>query len=127
MIVRDLMVRGKHAFKDFQEAGEGIATNILADRLKKLEVAGVIVAQPEPADARRVNYRLTEKGIDLAPVLMELLLWGARHENTSMPPELITRLEADREGFLAEVRRRWEQQDMTPLIPRFQPGKGKKH
>jgi DNA-binding HxlR family transcriptional regulator len=127
LIVRDLMVRGLRTFKDFREAGEGIATNILADRLKKLEAAGVIVARSEPADARRAHYRLTEKGIDLAPVLMDLLLWGARYENTSTPRELVAQLQGDREGFLAEVRRRWEQQDMTPLIPRFQSRKGKKH
>jgi DNA-binding HxlR family transcriptional regulator len=127
LIIRDLMVRGLRTFKDFREAGEGIATNILADRLKKLEAAGVIVARSEPADARRAHYRLTEKGIDLAPVLMDLLLWGARYENTATPRELVAQLRGDREGFLAEVRRRWEEQDMTPLIPRFQSRKGKKH
>src|SRR5688572_12349733 len=103
------MVRGLRTFKDFQEAGEGIATNILADRLKKLEGAGVIAAQPEPADGRRVQYRLTERGVDLAPVLAELLLWGARYEKTSTPRALIAQLESDREGFLAEIRRRWQQ------------------
>jgi DNA-binding HxlR family transcriptional regulator len=125
LIVRDLMVRGMRTFKDFQQAGEGIATNVLADRLKKLEAAGVISAQPEPADRRKVQYRLTEKGIDLAPVLTELLLWGARYENTATPPELIAQLEVDRQGFLAEVRRRWKLNDTTPLIPRFQPRAGK--
>jgi DNA-binding HxlR family transcriptional regulator len=120
LVVRDLMVRGLRTFKEFQEAGEGIATNILADRLKKLEAAGVILSQPEPTDRRKVQYRLTERGIDLAPVLAELLLWGARYENTSTPPELIALLQSDREGFLAEVRRRWQQKDSTPLIPRFQ-------
>src|SRR6187431_37680 len=88
LVVRDLMVRGAHTFKDFQEAGEGIATNILSDRLKKLETAGVIVSEPEPKDGRKVHYRLTEKGIDLAPVLTELLLWGARYESTATPPQL---------------------------------------
>lgn len=127
LIVRDLMVRGLRTFKDFRESGERIATNILADRLKKLEGAGVITSHPEPADARKVNYRLTEKGIELAPVLMELLLWGARHENTSMPPALVARLQNDREGFLAEVRRRWQQHDPTPLMPKFQRAKEKKH
>jgi DNA-binding HxlR family transcriptional regulator len=125
LIVRDLMVRGMRTFKDFQQAGEGIATNVLADRLRKLEAAGVISAQPEPADRRKVQYRLTEKGIDLAPVLTELLLWGARYENTATPPELIAQLEVDRQGFLAEVRRRWKLNDTTPLIPRFQPRAGK--
>ena len=74
LIIRDLMVRGYTTFKQFQNSGEGIATNILATRLKKLKAAGIITAESEVQDARRVHYRLTEKGIDLAPVLLELLL-----------------------------------------------------
>jgi DNA-binding HxlR family transcriptional regulator len=81
LIVRDLMVRGFRTFKEFQSSGEGIATNILADRLQKLQAAGIITAEVEAADGRKVNYRLTEKGIDLAPVVLELLIWGARHED----------------------------------------------
>ncbi len=76
LIIRDLMVRGFRTFKEFQESGEGISTNILADRLRKLEATGIITAEVEDTDGRRVNYRLTEKGIDLAPVLLELLILG---------------------------------------------------
>lgn len=119
LIVRDLMVRGYRTFKDFHESGEGIASNILADRLRRLEAAGIVTAEPEEADARRVIYRLTEKGIDLAPVLLELLIWAARHEQTGAPGALIERMAKDREGFLAEVRRRWRERDPSPLIPRF--------
>src|SRR6478672_5764167 len=68
LIVRDLMVRGYRTYKEFLESGEGIASNILADRLKKLEAAGIITAKVEQTDGRKVNYRLTRKGIDLAPV-----------------------------------------------------------
>src|SRR5579864_8388031 len=82
LIVRDLMVRGLRTFKEFQQSGEGIATNILADRLRKLEAAGIITAEVERTDGRKVNYRLTEKGIDLAPVLLDLLIWSTRHEET---------------------------------------------
>lgn len=120
LIIRDLMVRGFQSFKEFQESGEGIATNILADRLQKLEEAGIITAQPEETDGRRMNYRLTEKGIDLAPLLLELLIWGARHEKTAAPCALIEQMEKNREGVLAEVRRRWQERDLTPLIPKFQ-------
>src|SRR3954447_12687925 len=63
LIVRDLMVRGFRNFKEFQESGEGIATNILADRLRKLEAANIIASEVEEKDGRRLNYRLTEKGI----------------------------------------------------------------
>src|SRR5690242_6744003 len=123
LIVRDLMVRGYRTFKDFEEAGEGIATNILADRLRKLQRADIIVAELEQADARRVNYRLTEKGIDLAPVLLELLIWGARHEATAAPCELMENMEKNRDAVLAEARRRWRERDSTPLIPKFPEGR----
>ena len=119
LILRDLMVRGYRKFKQFQEAGEGIATNILADRLQKLEAAGIVTAEVEETDARSMNYRLTEKGIDLAPVLLELLIWGARHEKTGAPCEFIANLAKNREACLIEARRRWQERDTTPLIPPF--------
>ena len=115
LIVRDLMIRGFHSFKDFQESGEGIATNVLADRLCKLQRAGIITAETDEADARRVNYRLTEKGIELAPAVFELLLWGARHAGTSAYSAVVDRLAKHREEILAEVRRRWREHDLRPL------------
>lgn len=119
LVIRDLMVRGLRTFKEFEESGEGIATNILSDRLEKLERAGIIIAEKEKSDRRRANYRLTEKGIDLAPVLLELLIWGARHEDTGAPCAVIEQMENNREKVLAEARRRWRERDSTPLIPRF--------
>jgi DNA-binding HxlR family transcriptional regulator len=116
------MVRGFRTFKQFQKSGEGIATNILADRLRTLESAGIISVEADPADGRRLNYRLTEKGIDLAPVLLELLIWGTRHEETGAPCAFIERMARNREQILAEVRRRWQTRDPTPLLPRFKPG-----
>jgi DNA-binding HxlR family transcriptional regulator len=123
LIVRDMMVRGHKTFKEFQQSGEGIATNILADRLRKLEKAGIIAAEPEETDGRRVNYRLTAKGIGLAPVLLDLLIWGAQHEETTAPCAAIDKMEADRESVLAEVQRRWRLRDSTPLLPRFAPAR----
>jgi DNA-binding HxlR family transcriptional regulator len=119
LIVRDLMVRGLRTFKEFRESGEGIATNILSDRLQNLEASGILSAEVEQADGRRLNYRLTKKGIDLAPVLLELLIWGARHEDTGAPCAFIVKMEKNREDVLAEVRRRWRDQDSTPLMPEF--------
>ena len=119
LIVRDLMVRGHHTFKDFQESGERIASNVLSDRLRTLQSAGIITAEVVNADRRRLSYRLTEKGIDLAPLLLEMLIWGARHEQTETPCAVIEDLERNRAGILAESRRRWQERDRTPLIPRF--------
>ncbi|HZU43090.1 MAG TPA: helix-turn-helix domain-containing protein, partial [Terriglobales bacterium] len=116
LIIRDLMVRGFTTFKQFQDGGEHIATNILADRLQKLAAAGIISSENDETDRRSVHYRLTEKGIDLAPIVLELLIWGARHENTGAPVGVIAKMAKNREGILAEVRRRWEQRDTTPLL-----------
>lgn len=126
LIVRDLMVRGLRTFQEFRRSGEAIATNVLADRLRRLEAADIVATEVDDADRRRVNYRLTEKGIDLAPVLLELLLWGARHERTDAPCAVIAHMAKTREQALAEVRRRWQERDPTPLLPRFehQPKKG---
>lgn len=115
LIVRDMMVRGFRTFKEFEESGEGIATNILADRLRKLEVSGIISSEGAATDRRKINYRLTKKGIDLAPVLLELLIWGARHEQTGTPCALIEDMAKHREQILAEVRRRWRECDPRPL------------
>jgi len=120
LIVRDLMVRGLQTFKEFEESGEGISTNILADRLQKLEANGIITAEADQNDGRRLNYRLTEKGIDLAPVLLELLIWAARHEHTGAPCAFIAEMEKNREAVIAESRRRWRERDPTPLLPKFQ-------
>jgi DNA-binding HxlR family transcriptional regulator len=119
LIVRDMMVRGLRTFKDFRESGEGIATNILADRLRRLQKSEIVRAEPELDDGRRLNYRLTEKGIDLAPVMLELLIWGARHEQTGAPCAVIEHMERNRKEILVETRRRWTTGDRTPILPRF--------
>lgn len=119
LIVRDLMVRGYRTFKEFQTSSERIATNILSDRLRKLEAARIVQTETDARDGRKTIYRLTERGIDLAPPLLELMVWGATHEKTSAPPELVRKLKTHREAFLAEVRRRWAVRDDTPLIPPF--------
>ncbi|MGO9865733.1 MAG: winged helix-turn-helix transcriptional regulator, partial [Terriglobales bacterium] len=90
-----------------------------------LEAAGIIKAEVEQTDGRRSNYRLTEKGIDLAPVVLELLIWGARHEEVGASCAVIARMEKNREEILAEARRRWRERDSTPLIPHFDEGVGR--
>jgi DNA-binding HxlR family transcriptional regulator len=118
LIVRDLMVRGYRTFKEFQQSGEGIASNVLADRLRRLQAEGMITVEVEESDGRRLNYRLTEKGIDLAPVMLEMYLWAARHERTGAPCAVIEAMQRSPREVIAEVRRRWRDRDLTPLIPR---------
>ena len=101
--------RSSKLFKYLQEEEiERIATNILADRLRKLEAHGLITTQPDAADGRKLTYLLTPKGIDLAPVLAEMVLWAARHEETGNQP-LVRALQTNKQGVVTEVRDRWAQ------------------
>jgi DNA-binding HxlR family transcriptional regulator len=111
LIVRDLMFKGFRTFNEFLTAGEGIASNILTDRLAKLEANGILTKSPDPQDARRYRYRLTEKGIDLAPALIEIVLWSARHEETDAPPSTVRAMRNQREQFISGVRERWSAGD----------------
>src|SRR5438309_9364757 len=83
LIIRDMMLRGFRTYKEFLGSYERIATNILADRLQKLIVHGIITTQRNRSDGRRVIYSLTPKGIDLAPVLAEMVLGAGAHDDTA--------------------------------------------
>lgn len=106
LIVRDLMFKGRTTYKDFLAGGEGIATNVLADRLRRLEAEGLIEKGRDAADARRLIYRLTTSGLALAPMMVEMIVWGARHYDTAAPPATIREMTEHRERFLADIRSR---------------------
>jgi DNA-binding HxlR family transcriptional regulator len=84
LVVRDL-VRGKQRFAQFLESPEGIPTNILADRLKRLKQAGIITSRRYSEHPPRVEYALTAKGEDLRPIMKEMVMWGVRHAGGRMP------------------------------------------
>jgi DNA-binding HxlR family transcriptional regulator len=105
LIVRDMMLRGASTFAEFLDSYEHIATNILTDRLRTLSRAGIVDAIPHPQDGRKKVYRLTKKGIDLAPVLTEMVLWASQHEDTGN--QALVRQMRNKTRFLAGVRARW--------------------
>jgi DNA-binding HxlR family transcriptional regulator len=106
LIIRDMMLRGACSYKEFLDCYEGIATNILADRLRRLMDYGIINTQPDPSDGRKIIYKLTQKGIDLAPVLTEMVLWAAAHEDTGNQP-LVRLMQKNKQEFITGVRQRW--------------------
>ncbi len=106
LVVRDLGLKGRHTFAELLEGGEGIARNILADRLKKLEHAGIVSRMPHETDGRRHHYALTEKGKDLLPLLVEMIVWAAKHDaHTTVSAAWVRKARRDREGLLARLRR----------------------
>jgi DNA-binding HxlR family transcriptional regulator len=106
LILRDMMLRGYSTFNEFLHSDEKIATNILADRLRRLECYGIITTERDPADGRKMIHTLTAKGIDLAPVLAEMVLWAARHEETGNQT-LVRQMRTGKEQLLYAVRQRW--------------------
>lgn len=95
LIVRDIVFSGKKTYGEFLRSGEGFATNILASRLAFLEEEGILCKAPSPADKRKDFYSLTEKGLDLIPVLLSFVAWSAKHDPKSYArrrKDFVTRL-----------------------------------
>lgn len=107
LILRDIMIFGKSTYSEFLHSPEGIATNILTRRLSRLEADGLIVKTPDSKDRRKYVYSLSQKGLDLIPMLGEMMLWSVRHNpGVRIPEQLVSALEQDRSGALAWVRER---------------------
>lgn len=105
LVIRDLVFAHKRHFRDFLASPESIASNVLANRLRTLEAQGIVSRRVDPDSARKVIYELTPKGIDLVPVLLELIRWGAKYDARTAAPEAFTRrIDRDREGLIAEIR-----------------------
>lgn len=81
LILRDLMFTDKRSYGELQASDEKIATNVLAARLLSLEASGLIRKAADPVNGRRSLYFLTEKGIDLLPVIIELRQWSEKHND----------------------------------------------
>ena len=103
LILRDMALNEKHFYKDFLQAGEGVATNVLSDRLKMLESYGIIKGKPYEKMKTMKYYSLTEKGAQLIPVLIELWIWGAKNDpKTSVSTETLENKLNRREELVRE-------------------------
>ena len=107
LIVRDIVFTGKKTYGEFLKSEEGFATNILASRLASLEEVGILKKIPHPDDKRKDCYQLTEKGIDVIPVLLEIAAWSAKYDSKSEArkrKEFATRLMKDSKKVTAEIK-----------------------
>lgn len=104
LIVRDLMFKGKHFYGEFLLADEGISTNTLADRLSILEKNGIISKSNDPSHKQKVRYSLTKKGIDLVPVLVEVIMWSAKYDKQSaVEKAFVKAVKKDKVGLISEI------------------------
>lgn len=101
LIVRDLMFAKQCTYGDFLKSGEKIATNILASRLLTLEENGIISKSEHPDSKAKVLYKLTDKGIDLLPILIEINLWAEKYFNISaQQKEMLKEVKRDKAEFI---------------------------
>ncbi len=102
LIIRDVMLRGKLSYSEFLESEEKIATNILANRLSVLEAEQILSKRVSPTNRSKFIYSLTRKGIDLLPIIIEIMDWGARYNATCPRKELGKRIKTDKAGTVRE-------------------------
>jgi len=105
LVMRDVLLRGKSHYREFLASEERIATNILADRLARLEAAGLLGKTADDPRSGKQAYHATDKGKDLIPLLLEMMAWSVAHDpQAAVPVALIAALEKDRPGTARAIR-----------------------
>lgn len=109
LILRDIIFFGKKFYHEFVSSEEGISTNILADRLQKLEEQGFLLKRQDEENKKRFIYSPTAKGLDLLPAIIEVVQWSAKYDpNTGAPPNEIKKIKKDRDGYIKAIRARFK-------------------
>jgi DNA-binding HxlR family transcriptional regulator len=104
LLVRDIVLFGKHTYGEFLRSNEQIATNVLAARLALLECEGILHKTPHATDKRKDVYTLTEKGLDVIPLLLDIVVWSATYDpETDAPKNFVERIRADKEQLIKEI------------------------
>ncbi len=103
IVLRDLMLKSRTRFRELEACDEGIATNVLSDRLKRLQLRKLVNRKRDPADARQYIYQPTELAVSLVPMLLEMLVWGARTSNSGAETDFVRRFETDRDDFISDL------------------------
>ena len=117
VIVKQILIEGKETFKDFTESEEAIATNILSAKLKLLEEVGIIIKTQRPDNKKTNLYLLTEKGLALTPVLVELAIWSDNHLRDIHPTivngEAMELLRNDKVAFASALEKKYREKLAT--------------
>jgi len=107
LIIRDIIFFGKSNFGDFAKSPEGIATNILTDRLKRLEEQNIIAKNPDENNLSKYVYSLTDKGLDLLPIMVEMILFSEKHDlETAAPKSTLKKIRINKNKFIRELRQK---------------------
>ena len=118
LIIRDMLFRGFTRFQDFLDAGEGISTNVLSNRLSRLEAQQIVSRRKDPANGRQVLYELTDKGKDLLPVMLSVIGWAEKYDpETHISIEMGERIRTDFTKVRYEMLAAIEHSKSSPVMP----------
>ena len=107
VVIRDILLKGYTTYGELLASDEQIATNILASRLKELEESGIITKKQNPENKRQNIYKITTMGMELAPIIVEMIRWSAKYDaNTKVSEEMLIKINVDREGFINNIQQR---------------------
>lgn len=113
VIIKQILIEGKETFKDFTESDEAIATNILSAKLKLLEEAGIIIKTQRPDNKKTNLYLLTEKGLSLTPLLIELAVWSDKNLRDIHPSivngKSMKLLRNDKAAFASAIKKKYRE------------------
>ena len=112
LILRDILIFDKKHYNEFLESPESISTNILADRLKKLESEEIISKNSDPDNKKQFIYSPTKKCLDLVPIIMEISAWGAKYDpNTAAPASEMAKMRENRKEYIQRIRSKFKYLD----------------
>lgn len=103
LVLRDVLLESRHTYKELRAANPGMATNVLADRLKRLQRRGLIEKTRDERDARQFIYRPTRLAVSVIPMIAEMIAWGSEHGDGAPDPEFVRRFREDRAALIEEL------------------------
>ena len=106
LVLRDILLESRHTYRDILDAHPGMATNVLADRLRRLLRRDLISKERDEHDARQFIYKPTELSVSVIPMLVEMIVWGSKHGDASADPDLLRRFDDDRVRVIEEIQDR---------------------
>lgn len=113
LIIRDLIFKGKRHYNEFFESKEKVSTSVLGARLKRLEELGIIYKKDDHVKKSRIRYNLTQKGIDMLPIVVEIVVWSGGYDKESViDKEFLFQARHNKAELLRTTRKRLEQQHL---------------
>lgn len=114
LIIRDLMFKEKRHYNEFLESDEKVSTSVLGDRLKMLEELRIISKGEDKVKKSRIKYSLTKKGIDMLPVLIDMIIWGGFYDDkTEAGKVFLAQATESRDYLISQIREKLEKEHLS--------------